>query len=115
MYFKAGGASVEFDAAPGEMTFARLGISEDKFYMVIVKGNVLDLPEAERKEINSKTSPTWPHLHVRFPCSFEEFIDVFPCNHILAVPGDHVAELKHFCDMAGVRPVVLGAGDKGNW
>jgi len=114
MYFKAGGASVEFDAAPGEMTFARLGISDDKFYMVMVRGTVLDLPEAERKKINSKTSPTWPHLHVRFPCSFEEFIDVFPCNHILVVPGDHVGELTHFCDMAGVRPVVLGAGGKGN-
>jgi L-fucose isomerase len=33
-YFKAGGASVEFDAAPGPMTFARLGLWDDKLYMV---------------------------------------------------------------------------------
>jgi len=108
MYFKAGGASVEFDAAPGEMTFARVGIVDDRFHMIIAKGTILDLPEEERKRINSRTSPTWPHLHVRFPCSFDEFVDVFPCNHILCVPGDHVKELKHFCEMAGVRPVVLG-------
>ena len=110
MYFKAGGASVEFDAAPGEMTFARLGLLEEKFYMVMAKGTVLDLPEDERKKLNSQTSPTWPHLHVRLPCNFEEFLNVFPCNHILAVPGDHANELKYFCEIAGVRPVPLGEG-----
>jgi len=47
-YFKAGGASVEFDAAPRELTFARLGAWEDKFYMVIVKGKAVELPP--RKE-----------------------------------------------------------------
>ena len=110
MYFKAGGASVEFDAAPGEMTFARLGLLEEKFYMVMIKGTVLDLPEDERKKLNSQTSPTWPHLHVRLPCNFEEFLNVFPCNHILAVPGDHANELTYFCEIAGVRPVPLGEG-----
>ncbi len=108
MYFKAGGASVEFDAAPGEMTFARLGLLEDKFYMVTTKGTVLDLPEAERKKLNSLTSPTWPHLHVRLPCGFDEFLNVFPSNHILTVPGDHVNELRYFCEIAGVKPVPLG-------
>ena len=110
MYFKAGGASVEFDAAPGEMTFARLGLLEEKFYMVMAKGAVLDLPEAERKKLNSQTSPTWPHLHVRLPCDFDEFLNVFPSNHILAVPGDHVNELRYFCEIAGVKPVLLGEG-----
>ncbi len=108
MYFKAGGASVEFDAAPGEMTFARLGLLKDKFYMVISTGEVLDLPEAERKRLNSMTNPTWPHLHVRLPCSFDEFLDVFPSNHILAVPGDYTSELRCFCEMAGVKPIGLG-------
>jgi len=112
MYFKAGGASVEFDAAPGEMTFARLGILNDDFYMVIIRGTVLDLPEDERRTINAQTSPTWPHLHVRLPCSFDEFVNTFPCNHILAVPGNHATELVHFCEIAGVKPVRLGEDDR---
>ena len=29
-YFRAGGASVEFDAAPGPLTFARLGLWDDR-------------------------------------------------------------------------------------
>ncbi|XVE22819.1 hypothetical protein PQ610_06960 [Tardisphaera miroshnichenkoae] len=36
-YFPMGGASVEFDAAQGDMTFARFGIREEKPYLVIVR------------------------------------------------------------------------------
>lgn len=113
-YFKAGGASVEFDAAPGEMTFARLGIWDDRLYMTIVPGDVVELPAQERKALNEQTNPTWPHVHARLRCSFDEFLAVFPCNHILAVVGDCVRPLTYLCEMAGIEPVVLGAeGQKG--
>ena len=107
-YFKAGGASVEFDAAPGPMTFARLGLWDEKPYMVIVRGEVLDLPEDVRRRINEETNPTWPHVHARLECSFDEFIAVFPCNHILGVEGDRVRPLTWLCEMAGITPVVWG-------
>ncbi|MHB1455930.1 MAG: L-fucose/L-arabinose isomerase family protein, partial [Armatimonadota bacterium] len=64
-YFKAGGASVEFDAMPGEMTFARMGLWDEKPYMVITKGESLELPAEQRKMINAQTDPTWPHVHAR--------------------------------------------------
>ncbi|RKY65300.1 MAG: fucose isomerase [Candidatus Latescibacterota bacterium] len=108
LYFKAGGASVEFDAAPGEMTFARLGLWDDKPYMVIVKGEVVELPPEERRRINSMTDPTWPHVHAKLPCSFQEFVDLFPCNHVLGVAGDHVRSLVYLCEISGITPVVLG-------
>ncbi|MCX8187481.1 MAG: L-fucose/L-arabinose isomerase family protein [Nitrososphaeria archaeon] len=108
LYFKAGGASVEFDAAPGEMTFSRIGIWDDKLYMVIVTGMVQDLPEEERRRLAAMTDPTWPHVFVKLNCSFEEFISVFPCNHILGVAGNHVNKLVTYCEIAGIEPVVLG-------
>jgi L-fucose isomerase len=107
-YFKAGGASVEFDAAPGEMTFARLGLWDDKPYMVIMKGESLDLPEAQREAINQRTDPTWPHVHARIDGSFEEFLKVFPCNHVLGSAGDQVRSLIYLCEMTDITPVVLG-------
>lgn len=107
-YFKAGGASVEFDAAPGEITFARLGIWEDKLYMVIVLGEAVELPPEERKALNAQTNPTWPHVHARLHCSFEEFTSVFPCNHILGVAGNVVRPLTYLCEIAGVTPIILG-------
>ena len=108
-YFKAGGASVEFDAAPGPITFARLGLWDDKLYMVIVLGEAVELPPEERKAINEQTNPTWPHVHAKLHCSFEEFIEVFPCNHILGVAGNHVRPLKYLCEIAGIEPIILGS------
>jgi L-fucose isomerase len=107
-YFKAGGASVEFDAAPTELTFCRLGLWNDRPYMVICSGRSVELPAEERKRINAMTNPTWPHVHARLDCSYEEFLAVFPCNHILAVQGDRVQSLIWACEMAGITPVVLG-------
>ena len=107
-YFKAGGASVEFDAAPGQMTFARLGLWDEKPYMVIVRGDSLDLPADKRKALNDQTNPTWPHVHARLECSFEEFTSVFPCNHVLGVEGDVVQSLVYLCEINGIVPVVLG-------
>ncbi len=108
MYFPTGGASVEFDAAPGEMTFARLGLYGDKLYMVIVRGESVDLPEEEKRKLREQTNPTWPHMYVKLKASFEEFLNVFPANHIHGIPGDHVEELVRFCEIAGVKPIVLG-------
>ncbi|MEM4514431.1 MAG: L-fucose/L-arabinose isomerase family protein [Ignisphaera sp.] len=108
MYFPAGGASVEFDAAPGEMTFSRLGVYNNKFYMVIVRGESLDLPEEEKKKLKEQTNPTWPHMYVKLYTTFEEFVNVFPANHIHGIPGNHVNKLVKFCEIAGVEPIVLG-------
>ena len=108
LYFRAGGASVEFDAAPGEMTFARIGIWDDKLYMVMVRGVVQDLPEEEMRRLAAMTNPTWPHVFAKLNCSFEEFISVFPCNHILGVAGNHLDKLVTYCEIAGIEPIVLG-------
>lgn len=114
-YFKAGGASVEFDAGPGKMTFARLGLWDEKPYMVIVPGEVVELDEQTRKNLNNQTDPTWPHLHAKLECSIEEFTNLFPCNHILGVEGDRVRTLNYLCEIAGITSVILGpAGSERN-
>ena len=107
-YFKAGGASVEFDAAPGPMTFARLGLWDQKPFMTIVRGEALKLSAKERRALNAQTNPTWPHVHARLNCSFEEFLSVFPCNHVLGIAGDCLRPLVNLCEIAGIAPVVLG-------
>ncbi len=106
--FKAGGASVEFTAAPGDMTFARLGIWDDKQYMVIANGESLKFSSDERKKINEQTSPTWPHVHARINCIYDEFESVFPSNHIHGVAGDIVDSLIYYCEIIGVEPIILG-------
>ena len=107
-FFKAGGASVEFDALPGPMTFARLGLWDEKPYLVIVSGQAVELPAEDRKALNDQTNPTWPHVHARLDCDFEEFLATFPCNHVLGLAGDHVQGLTYLSEIAGITPVVLG-------
>ena len=99
---------MEFDARPGKMTFARLGIWDEKPFMAIMSGESLALSPEERKSINEQTDPTWPHVHVKLDCTFNEFKDIFPCNHVHGIPGDSIAALKYFCDITGIRPVILG-------
>jgi L-fucose isomerase len=111
-YFKAGGASVEFDAKPGPLTFARLGIWDGKPYLMVARGEALDLPEAERKRLNAQTNPTWPHVHARLEAPFDELTQVFPCNHILATPGDKLRSLVQVAEMAGIPALSLGEGSR---
>lgn len=107
-YFKAGGASVEFDAKPGPMTFCRIGLWDDKPFMVIMRGKAVELSAEERRRLNAMTNPTWPHVHARLECSFDEFLATFPCNHVLGVAGDCLQSLVYLCEIAGIAPVVLG-------
>ena len=107
-YFKAGGASVEFDALPGPMTFARLGLWDEKPFMVIVAGEAVTLPPETRTKLNAQTNPTWPHVHARLEATFDEFLATFPSNHVLGLAGDHVQSLVYLCEIAGIPPVVLG-------
>ncbi|MEA2249216.1 MAG: L-fucose/D-arabinose isomerase [Solirubrobacteraceae bacterium] len=108
-YFKAGGASVEFDAAPGELTFARLGLWDGRPYLVIAHGEAVDLPAEERRRLNAQTDPTWPHVHARIHCPVDEMVSVFPANHIHATPGNRVRALTNAAEIAGITPVVLGS------
>jgi len=112
-YFKAGGASVEFDAAPGRMTFARIGIYGEQQYMVIVPGEAVELEPKEAAELRKQTDPTWPHVWAKLDCSFEEFTTVFPANHVQGVIGDYVQALTWYCEITGITPIVLGPRGKG--
>ena len=107
-YFKAGGASVEFDAAPGPMTFARMGLWDEKPFMVIIPGEAVELSAETSLELKRQTDPTWPHVWARLQCTFDEFLNVFPANHVQGVPGDRVRALTITCEMTGIKPIVLG-------
>ena len=90
------------------MTFARLGLWDDRPFMFIAPGESVELPADQRKALNEQTNPTWPHVHVRLAGTFDEFLDLFPCNHVLGAPGDVVESLVYLCEISGIKPVVVG-------
>ena len=66
------------------------------------------LPAEKRRELNEQTDPTWPHVHARLDCQYDEFIRLFPCNHVIGVPGDLTEELVAFCELTRITPVLCG-------
>ena len=80
----------------------------DRPYMLICRGQSVLLEPEEARRINDMTDPTWPHVHARLDCAYQAFLSVFPSNHILAVEGDRVRELVVACELAGIRPMLVG-------
>jgi L-fucose isomerase len=74
----------------------------------VAHGEAVELPAEQRRELNAQTDPTWPHVHARLRCSYDEFLQIFPCNHIHATPGDRVLRLVQAAEIAGIPSVVLG-------
>ena len=70
----------------------------------VVVGEPLELDPQTRSDLNTQTDPTWPHVHARLRCPFEEFVALFPSSHVLDVPDGRLRALLCLCEMAGVTP-----------
>jgi L-fucose isomerase len=102
-YFPAGGASVHHLAAPGEMTFARLNRRDGRYRMQVLRGAFEQFEPDENERLMRASSYEWPHAFARFTASADEILDRFGSNHIHAVPGDRVAELREVCRLLDVE------------
>jgi L-fucose isomerase len=108
-YFPAGGASVQHLAAPGEATFARLTRRAGKYWLAILQGEFVQFEEEKNQELMRQTTLEWPHAFTRFTCSADEFISSYASNHIHAVYGNWVDELRAVADLLGIDSYVYGA------
>jgi L-fucose isomerase len=104
-YYAGGGAAVQFMAASGRATFARLARRDGKYWMVIFTGEFVERPPEKLRE----TSPEWPQAFVKLDVPAEALIEKLGSNHVHTVPGDHVDCLLEVCSMLGVRAEVLGS------
>lgn len=101
-YFPAGGASIHHLAAPGEMTFARFNRRDGRYRLQVVRG-AFEQYDAEANERLMRASTfEWPHAFTRLEASADEILGRYGANHIHAVPGDHVEELRIACRLLGV-------------
>ena len=101
-YFPAGGAAVHHLAHPGKVTLARLGRKNGCYWMAILTGEFVQFDDKTNQDIMTRTQIEWPHVFCRLDTSIDKFIDKFPCNHIHAVYGDYVEELKMVCEILGI-------------
>ena len=84
-YFRGGGASVEFFAAPApKVTFARITRQGGRFQMHMFTGSFAKLPRATEIRLGKQTNPEWPHAYARFDITLETLRDHYCANHIHA-------------------------------
>jgi L-fucose isomerase len=101
-YFPAGGASVQHLAAPGEATFARLTRRDGRYRMHVMRGAFEQYDEETNEAMMRQSTYEWPHAFARLRVDAGEFLSRFGANHIHAVPGEYVAELRTVCELLDV-------------
>lgn len=93
LYFPAGGAAVRHFAAPGEVTLARLARKNGKYWLAIVPGEFIELPEEEAERKAREIQVNWPHAFAKLKVSPDELLAEYDSNHIHGVYGNYVDEL----------------------
>ena len=101
-YFPAGGASIHHLAAPGEMTFARFTRRDGRYRLQVVRGAFEQYDAETNEQLMRASTFEWPHAFARLEASAEEILGRYGANHIHAIPGDHVQELRIACRFLGV-------------
>ena len=96
-FYPACGATVNFDAATGPVTGARLARKNGRYWMNIVPGEFVQRPA------NAViTTPGWPHAFMKFRVPMEQLFQEHPSNHLQVVAGDCVAGLVEICEKLGI-------------
>lgn len=107
-YFKGGGGSVQFYAAPADkVTFGRIVRRSGRYVMHIFTGSFVKLPRRTEEKLAQQTTYEWPHAFARFDMPLAKLRESYSSNHIHAIIGDHVAALTAACQLLAIEPVVL--------
>jgi hypothetical protein len=106
---KAGGVSVKLICKVGEGVLARLGRVNGIFQMVITHCSIFE-PPAEQIErcLNECGIPFWPHGFVTTHCDINALIQNWTNEYAcLGYGADLYPALQDFCELTGIKPVLL--------
>jgi L-fucose/D-arabinose isomerase len=101
-FFPAGGASVHHLAAEGDFTFARLTRLNGRYRMHVLRGSFVRYDDDTNEELMHQSTYVWPHAFARMDADEDEILSRYASNHIHAIPGDHVEELRVICKLLDV-------------
>ncbi|MDD5368990.1 MAG: L-fucose/L-arabinose isomerase family protein [Anaerolineaceae bacterium] len=104
--YPAGGASVQYFAAPGPMTMARMARKKGQYWMAIVPAQFMEFSQEKMVAKASTTDIEWPHAFARLRVPPEVFLASYPCNHIHGIAGNWVQELQYVAEILGIESKV---------
>lgn len=96
---KAGGAATQYVAPEMTLTIARLYRVKGEYHMVYMRARSV---RVERGDLRRSIWP-WPHIVIRIrPESLRELVETVGANHLHAVEGDYLEEIRTFCEIKGI-------------
>jgi L-fucose isomerase len=101
-FFPAGGAAVHHLAAEGDFTFARLTRLEGSYRMHVLRGSFVRYDDETNEDLMRQSTYAWPHAFAKLDADAAEILSRYGSNHIHAIPGDHVEELRVVCELLDV-------------
>ena len=106
---EAGGLSVKLICKVGEGVLARLGRVNGDFQMVITRATVFEPPATEIKSrLDECGIPFWPHGFVTAHCDMEQLLQNWTNEYACLGYGSHLyPALADFCELTGIKPVLL--------
>ena len=106
---EAGGISVKLTCKAGEGVLARLGRTNGKFEMVIVKCTIKEpLKEVLEKRQLECGIPFWPHAFVTAHCDIDALLQAWNNEYAVLGYGEHLYnELIDFCELTKIKAVIL--------
>jgi L-fucose isomerase len=113
-FFPAGGASVHHLAAPGDFTFARLTRLDGRYRMHVMRGAFERYDDETNEDLMHQSTYEWPHAFARMDAPAGEILSRYGSNHIHAIPGDRVEELKIVCRLLDVDYDGFGSAGYGD-
>ena len=108
-FFPAGGAAVHHLAAEGDFTFARLTRLDGRYRMHVMRGSFVRFDDETNEDLMGQSTYAWPHAFAKMEADADEILSRYGSNHIHAIPGDHVEELKVVCRLLDVDYDGFGA------
>jgi L-fucose isomerase len=101
--FDAGGASLQFQCSPGDITLARLSRIRGRYVMQIALGEFVRRPVEEMEN----AVYGWPQGFVRLKSDPEDLLRRLPSNHMHAVYGDWANELIEVSNYLSIQSTVF--------
>jgi L-fucose isomerase len=96
--YAGNGCHVGYIAKEGPMTLGRLTREMNSYKLSVFRGECVMQPEEKLKESN----PAWPHCFIKLAAPFYTIMEDYDNNHIHAIYGDYVEELRQFCTLKGI-------------
>lgn len=82
VFFPAGGSTINGVSVPGEVVISRVFLADGILQVDILRGTVIELPEAETWRRKNATNPEWPIAHVVLhDVSRDQFMARHKANH----------------------------------